>query len=73
MIRTKIFTFFSIFIVGVTANLFAAAPKAVLTLRAEPEYFSPNNDGLQDQVFLYPGLQAESEARTWRLDITDAQ
>lgn len=53
------------------SSLHAATPRAVLTLRAEPEYFSPNNDGLQDQAFLYPVLQAVSEAKTWRLDVMD--
>jgi hypothetical protein len=65
------FQFLFLLLMFLVSGLHAAAPKAILTLRAEPEYFSPNNDDLQDQAFLYPVLQAESEAKTWRLDIMD--
>lgn len=65
--KFSLYFLFSIF--SLASFLHAAPPRAVLTLRAEPEYFSPNNDGLQDQAFLYPVLQSESEAKNWRLDI----
>lgn len=70
MIRTKFSLIFFIFLVANGAfSVFGANPKPILTLRAEPEFFSPNNDGLEDQAFLYPVLQTASEAKNWRLDI----
>jgi len=46
-----------------------AASKGDLSLRADPAYVSPNNDGLQDQAFFYPVIQSADGVTRWRLDI----
>src|SRR5262252_2891079 len=48
-----------------------AASKGDLSLRSDPKYISPNGDGLQDQAFLYPVVQADSTVTRWRLDISE--
>jgi hypothetical protein len=53
--------------------LLAQTEKPFLSLRAEPEAFSPNNDDLQDQLFFYPVLTGDVEVTRWRLDISNAK
>jgi len=40
-----------------------------VTLRIEPSYFSPNDDGVQDQIFFYPVLANFEGIRRWRLEL----
>src|SRR5690242_19874221 len=47
-----------------------AAPKAdSLDVRIDPEYVSPNDDGVKDGAFFYPVLRAGSEVQQWRLEV----
>lgn len=50
-------------------SLFADSDSGNLRFRADPLYFSPNADGLQDQVFIYPVLKSNTETLSWRMDI----
>lgn len=38
-------------------------------LKAEPEIFSPNNDGAKDSVFFVPGAPEIKNVRSWELDV----
>lgn len=44
-----------------------------LELRVEPEFFSPNEDGIQDQAFFSPVLISQSDVTRWRLVIRTAK
>ena len=57
------------FFCSLSSTLLFAAPQAHLELRADPAYFSPSGDGLQDVLFFHPVLSGVSDAQRWRLDI----
>ncbi|OVE76963.1 hypothetical protein BVX98_03930 [bacterium F11] len=38
-----------------------------IELRVEPEYFSPNDDGIQDQTFFSPILHSQKDVTRWQL------
>src|SRR4051812_23359873 len=67
-------SFIQISLVALAALVFIACPSHAadhdgLTLRVEPAYVSPNDDGIQDQAFLYPVVQSEVGIQRWRLDV----
>lgn len=41
-----------------------------LIVRVEPSSFSPDQDGIEDQIFFYPVLNGRGEVQRWRLDIS---
>ncbi|MFH1379359.1 MAG: PorV/PorQ family protein [bacterium] len=46
--------------------------KVTATLRADPEIFSPNDDGIKDSTFLIPTIPPEiAEIKKWNIDIRD--
>ena len=49
--------------------LMAKSTEESLDLRVEPEYFSPNGDGIQDQTFFSPILQSQADPSKWQLTI----
>jgi outer membrane protein OmpA-like peptidoglycan-associated protein len=51
------------------AAAFSPFSQDVLDLVAEPASFSPNGDGIQEQVFLSPFLKSDLDVVRWRLDI----
>lgn len=50
-------------------NVAHAAPHDELSIRIDPAYVSPNDDGVQDQAFFYPVLTSAAPIQRWRLDI----
>jgi outer membrane protein OmpA-like peptidoglycan-associated protein len=53
--------------------LAVASERVSLSLRADPAYFSPNGDGFQDQLFLYPVMTGHSEVSRWRVDVKSSR
>jgi len=46
-----------------------AAGRDGLSVRIDPAYISPNDDGVQDQAFFYPVVTSEAGIQRWRLDV----
>jgi outer membrane protein OmpA-like peptidoglycan-associated protein len=55
------------------STLRAQHDKYDLDVRLEPACMSPNNDGIQDNLFLYPVFSLISNVTKWRLTITTAK
>jgi len=59
------------------SNSWSQSSHAQLELRADPSYFSPNGDSLNDQAFFYPVLRRNGdpnlEVDRWRMDIKTAR
>jgi flagellar motor protein MotB len=64
----KIFISFFLFTVC-SVFVFAQLPSDVLDLRVENSFFSPNKDGLNDNLFFRPILKSEWNVSRWRLEI----
>src|SRR5438046_1293350 len=45
----------------------------VMDLRVDNPYFSPNGDGLHDNLFFMPVLKSEWDVARWRLEITSTK
>jgi flagellar hook assembly protein FlgD len=60
-------------VTSVAIKAFAAPPAPGVELRADPVYFSPNGNGLQDEVFFHPVLSGGSAVQRWRLDVMNAK
>jgi flagellar hook assembly protein FlgD len=43
----------------------------VLSFRSEPEYFSPDNDGVDDELIMYLGARDVSPIANWSLEIRE--
>lgn len=44
-----------------------------VSLQVQPPYFSPNDDGIQDEVFFTPILHADTDVSRWRLIIRNSK
>jgi outer membrane protein OmpA-like peptidoglycan-associated protein len=65
---------FSIFICMASPTLVRAVEFSdVMELRVDNPYFSPNGDGMQDNLFFTPVLKSEWDVNRWRLEITSAE
>ncbi len=47
----------------------SAADRDGLSVRIDPAYVSPNDDGIQDQAFFYPVVASQVGVQRWRLDV----
>lgn len=68
----KILILFSIFYFSLPL-MAAQSDRNNLQLRIDSPYFSPNDDGLQDQLFFQPVLQSNVEVKHWTVEILLAQ
>jgi flagellar motor protein MotB len=48
-------------------------PAPVLSFRTSPDYFSPDNDGVEDELTMFLGVQAASAIASWSLEIREPQ
>ena len=49
--------------------LVSAADRDGLSVRIDPAYISPNDDGIQDQAFFYPVVTSQVGIQRWRLEV----
>ncbi|MCG3206174.1 MAG: hypothetical protein KCHDKBKB_02903 [Elusimicrobia bacterium] len=64
----KLIFSFIVFSIG-ALPLYSKEEPNSLQLRIEPAYISPNDDGLKDQLFIYPVLQTHVRIKSWTVDI----
>ena len=61
--------FFLAFFALAGSTLLSAGEHDELSLRIDPAYISPNDDGVQDQAFFYPVVSSQVGIQRWRLDV----
>lgn len=71
--RFKFFSLLSASICVAALVSAAATPPPHLELRADPPFFSPNGDGIQDQLFFHPVLSGSADVLRWRLDVENSK
>ena len=56
---------------AVSSGFVCTATPPVLDVRTAPEYFSPDNDGVDDDLFVKLGAKSKAKIKTWSFIIKD--
>jgi flagellar hook assembly protein FlgD/flagellar motor protein MotB len=56
-----------------TAPIIVDITGPVLSFRSQPEYFSPDNDGVDDDLIMFLGVQDVSPIANWSLEIREPE
>jgi hypothetical protein len=60
-------------VTAVATPVLVDATGPALSFRSEPEFFSPDNDGVDDELFMFLGAQDVSPIASWALEIREPE
>lgn len=69
LIMKRLMLVFSLLIIFSISSQVLASNDISISLRVEPVFVSPNQDGINDLVFFYPVLPSNLDVARWRLDV----